>query len=109
METDWQALQHCIAAAGTSTQTALKIVVFDDADYEYAREVHGRFPSVGMILQVGTEKTSTRDTNAHDVSGAPAITQRTEWLLQRVSTDQWFDVTILPQLHVLLWGSKRGV
>lgn len=109
METDWQALQDCIAAAGTSTQSVLKIVVFDDADYQYAREVHGRFPNVGMVLQVGTEKMSTRDASGADASSAPDITQRTEWLLQRVAADHWFDLTILPQLHVLLWGNKRGV
>ena len=109
METDWQALHECIVAAGTSTQIVLKVVVFDEADYQYAREVHGRFPSVGMVLQVGTEKTSTRNPTGFDSRSVPAITQRTEWLLQRVCADHWFDVTILPQLHVLLWGNKRGV
>ena len=37
------------------------------------------------------------------------IREKTEWLLQNVTRDGWLDVTILPQLHVLLWGSKRGV
>jgi 7-carboxy-7-deazaguanine synthase len=32
-----------------------------------------------------------------------------EWLLARAGRDGWFDATISPQLHVLLWGNKRGV
>jgi 7-carboxy-7-deazaguanine synthase len=26
-----------------------------------------------------------------------------------VTADRWFAVTVLPQLHVLAWGNKRGV
>jgi 7-carboxy-7-deazaguanine synthase len=106
METDWHALEKCIEAAGASTQVVLKVVVFDDADYTYARAVHQRFPAAPLVLQVGTRLTSTREAGA---SGTSDITQRTEWLLRRASCDGWFDVTILPQLHVLLWGNKRGV
>ncbi|HEX8236920.1 MAG TPA: 7-carboxy-7-deazaguanine synthase QueE [Abditibacteriaceae bacterium] len=108
METDWRALQNCVEAAGVSTQVVLKVVVFDDADYAYARKVHQRFPAVPVVLQVGTQATSTRDASAA-ASGDADITQRTEWLLRCASRDKWFDVTILPQLHVLLWGNKRGV
>jgi 7-carboxy-7-deazaguanine synthase len=105
MDTDWQALQDCITSAGTSTQVVLKIVVFDEADYAYARDVHGRCPNADMVLQVGTTAASTRDAAV----GSSDITQRIEWLLQRAAADHWFDITILPQLHVLLWGNKRGV
>jgi 7-carboxy-7-deazaguanine synthase len=84
----------------------LKVVVFDEADYVYAREVHQRFPAVPFVLQVGTSAPSTRNGPA---SGTADVTQRTEWLLERASTDKWFDVTILPQVHVLVWGNKRGV
>lgn len=99
METDWDAVGQCIAQAGTQTRTNLKIVVFDEADYAFAREAHARFPQVPFSLQCGTE------------AGADAaqIREKTEWLLSRVARDGWFDVVILPQLHVLLWGNKRGV
>jgi 7-carboxy-7-deazaguanine synthase len=103
MQTDWAALQACIEAAGASTQMVLKIVVFDEDDYAYAREVHRRFPAVPVVLQPGTARTQAGD----DVAGT--ITPRVEWLLQRAACDGWLDVTILPQLHVLLWGNKRGV
>jgi len=26
-----------------------------------------------------------------------------------VTEDRWFEARVLPQLHVLLWGNKRGV
>ena len=106
METDWESLRNCIAAAATSTQVVLKVVVFDDADYAYAREVQRRFSSVPIVLQVGTMVASSSDAGAN---GKVDITQSTEWLLRRASLDRWFDVTILPQMHVLLWGNKRGV
>jgi 7-carboxy-7-deazaguanine synthase len=54
MQTDWAALQACIEAAGASTQMVLKIVVFDEDDYAYAREVHRRFPAVPVVLHPGT-------------------------------------------------------
>jgi 7-carboxy-7-deazaguanine synthase len=99
MITDWEAVGQCIAMAGQQTQTSLKVVVFDEADYAYAREAHARFSGVPFFLQCGTD------------AGADAtrIRENTEWLLSRVAQDGWFDVVILPQLHVLLWGNKRGV
>jgi 7-carboxy-7-deazaguanine synthase len=99
MITDWEAVGQCIAMAGQQTQTSLKVVVFDEADYAYAREAHARFSGVPFFLQCGT------DVGAD----ATRIRENTEWLLSRVAQDGWFDVVILPQLHVLLWGNKRGV
>jgi len=99
MATDWEAVGQCIALAGPQTQTSLKVVVFDEEDYIFAREAHTRFPQVPFFLQCGTE------------AGADGvqIREKTEWLLSRVAQDGWFDAVILPQLHVLLWGNKRGV
>jgi 7-carboxy-7-deazaguanine synthase len=34
---------------------------------------------------------------------------RFRWLVGKVTTDRWFAATVLPQLHVLAWGSRRGV
>jgi 7-carboxy-7-deazaguanine synthase len=36
------------------------------------------------------------------------LMRRLRWLVDRTVTDRWFDVTVLPQLHVLAWGNKRG-
>jgi 7-carboxy-7-deazaguanine synthase len=33
-----------------------------------------------------------------------------DWLVERVAqSDELNDVHVLPQLHTLLWGTKRGV
>jgi 7-carboxy-7-deazaguanine synthase len=37
------------------------------------------------------------------------LMERLRWLAARTIADRWFDATVLPQLHVLAWGSKRGV
>ena len=34
---------------------------------------------------------------------------RFRWLVGKVTADRWFAATVLPQLHVLAWGNKRGV
>ena len=89
--------------AGEETQVSLKIVVFDDADYAFAREAGVRFAALPMYLQVGSEAPVDGTTDKEK------IREKTEWLLACVTRDGWVNVTILPQLHVLLWGSKRGV
>jgi len=37
------------------------------------------------------------------------LMRRFRWLVGKVAADQWFTVTVLPQLHILAWGSRRGV
>jgi 7-carboxy-7-deazaguanine synthase len=37
------------------------------------------------------------------------LMRRLRWLAGRTIEDRWFDATVLPQLHVLAWGNKRGV
>ena len=56
-----------------------------------------------MYLQIGSDAPVVGEIS-HD-----KIRDKTEWLLEKVTLDGWLKVTILPQLHVLLWGSKRGV
>ncbi len=108
------ALAECLAAAGAAEGTgfgtgsgpavSLKIVVFDEADYLFARRIaadHAGFP---LYLSIGNP--APRAGTAPDEAD---LTARLEWLLARCAADGWFAPTILPQLHVLLWGNKRGV
>ena len=110
MKTDWSALEECIGAAKGRTNCVLKIVVFDEPDYAYARAVALRCPTVPIYLQVGNpaplavaSKVMPDEANFDDLLG------RLRWLIDKVVIDRWFDVTVLPQLHVLAWGNKRGV
>lgn len=102
METDWERLEDCIAAVGNTARAVLKCVVFDEVDYAYAREVANRFPGLPFTLQPGN----------HCVEGeadTEGLIARLRWLVEKVSNDRWFDVTVLPQLHVMIWGNKKGV
>jgi len=109
MDTDWEIVKKCIEAAGEHTNTVLKVVVFDDADYAYAKEVYHRFPSLPFFLQPGNHTPPNTDdggSNSVDIKG---VTERTDWLINKVNSDRWFDVRVLPQLHVMIWGNLRGV
>ncbi|MEJ8475882.1 7-carboxy-7-deazaguanine synthase QueE [Roseibium algae] len=113
MKTDWDALYDCIRLAGQDTDIVLKVVVFDDEDYAYAREVADRHPDLPMYLQPGNhtpppaEDDKAESTLAQiDLDG---IMVRMRWLIDKVSNDRWFDATVLPQLHTLIWGNLRGV
>lgn len=108
--TRWERLDRCISYARSGPeekhpQINLKIVIFDDEDYAYARYVAERYPDLPMYLQAGNH---TPPHLAQEID-IPGILQRVDWLIQRVVTDQWYNVTVLPQMHTLLWGNKRGV
>ena len=106
METKWQKVAACIQAADGRAQLSLKIVVFDEVDYAFAREAAQHFPVLPVYLQPGNHTPDTGTGTTLDVAG---ITARLEWLMARARQDGWNNVTILPQLHTLLWGKKRGV
>src|SRR4051794_27873689 len=40
---------------------SLKVVVFDDYDYEYAKDIHLRYPNVPFFVQVGNNDITTAD------------------------------------------------
>ncbi len=107
METDWGLLQDCRNAA-QGTDTILKVVVFDEADYAYAREVAKRHHDLPMYLQPGNHTPPPPDDDKAVVD-QNGIDERMRWLVDRVTADKWFEARVLPQLHVMLWGNKRGV
>ncbi|PYE88693.1 7-carboxy-7-deazaguanine synthase QueE [Phyllobacterium leguminum] len=109
MRTDWDQLDACLTAGSAGqAQIALKIVVFDDEDYAFARRTAGRYPDTPIYLQPGNHTPPPpHDDAAHvDIDG---IMDRMLWLVAKVTEDRWYAARILPQLHVLLWGNKRGV
>jgi len=85
---------------------SLKIVVFNEEDYNYAKQVHLRYPTIPFYLQIGNDDIATTD-NSQLISNLLA---RYEALIDRVMADEELrDVKVLPQLHTLIWGNKRGV
>jgi 7-carboxy-7-deazaguanine synthase len=109
MTTDWNALEACLEAAQGKPRCVLKIVVFDDADYSYAQTAAARHPTLPVYLQVGNPAPLIAAGGA--VAGEPDddLMRRLRWLAGKVIADHWFAATVLPQLHVLTWGNKRGV
>ena len=108
MKTDLDALDDCIGAAGVGTRTVLKFVVFDDIDYAFARVISERFSDLPVYLQPGNHTPPpAHETDAGiDMDG---IMSRLRWLIETVGADRWFEATVLPQLHTLIWGNLRGV
>ncbi len=104
---DWAKFNDCITCAG-STETVMKIVIFDEADYQWARDVAARYPDLPLYLQPGnhTPPPPEAEDAKIDMDG---IMVRYEWLIDKTLGDRWYSPTILPQLHVLIWGNKRGV
>ena len=85
---------------------SLKVVVFDDHDYEYAKDIHLRYPNVPFFVQVGNNDITTSDNQKLLLH----LLNQYERLIDKVMLDPDLnDVKVLPQLHALLWGNKRGV
>lgn len=105
MTTDFNKLDRFMEKL-TDANASLKIVVFDETDFTFAEEVHLRYPTVPFYLQVGNDDTTTTD----DTYLVSNLLKRFEWLIDlAVASPVMNDVKVLPQLHALVWGNKRGV
>jgi 7-carboxy-7-deazaguanine synthase len=110
MATDWQAFDDCIEAAAKGPRCVLKVAVFDDDDYDYARLTAGRYPALPVYLQIGNPAPAiTSEGPTGKEADIDDLMRRFRWLVDKVGADRWFAATVLPQLHVLAWGSIRGV
>lgn len=84
---------------------ALKVVVFNNEDLDWAYGVHAAYPTVPFYLSVGTDQDDS--THAETVA---SVAQRYAWLAGAVTNDaRWRNTYVLPQLHVIAWGQKVGV
>ena len=105
MSTDFSKLDTFMDKLLNTTAT-LKIVIFDEVDFKFAEAVHQRYPAFPFFLQTGNDDTTTTE-NELLVS---TLLNRYEWLVDlTVNSSIMNDVRVLPQLHTLIWGNKRGV
>ncbi|MFD3447513.1 7-carboxy-7-deazaguanine synthase QueE [Microbacteriaceae bacterium 4G12] len=105
METDFSILDAIIQKL-QNKHISLKVVVFNDTDFAYAKMVHKRYPHVLFFLQVGNEDVKTTD----DAPLVAHLLERYEWLIEKaIHSKTMNDAKVLPQLHALVWGNKRGV
>lgn len=105
METNWETLDFIIDklnAAGTNY--TLKVVVFNEEDFAYAKKVDQRYKQKVFYVSVGNEDAY----EPGDISGR--LLRELDGLWDRVMQDpeanHWRP---LPQLHTLVWANKRGV
>jgi len=93
-------------ASNGDQHVSLKVVVFDDEDYAYAKQLYFQYPTIPLYLQVGNDDPASTD-NAQLIS---RLLGKYRALIDKVITDEELrDVRVLPQLHTLVWGNKRGV
>lgn len=109
MKTDFSTLDRIISQVSNrqaEKHVSLKVVIFDNEDYEYAKYVYQRYPRVPFFLQVGNDHLS--EVNESELTNI--LLEKYTWLIDKVMDDHDFkDVKVLPQLHTFIWGNKRGV
>ena len=91
------------ALAAARSESVLKIVVFDDGDLGWARDVAARWRDLPLYLSVGTPVPAGPD--VRDIVG-----ERYRWLCEAVAGDhELAHARVLPQLHVIAWKGAVGV
>ncbi|MFD1007365.1 7-carboxy-7-deazaguanine synthase QueE [Oceanisphaera ostreae] len=98
----------CLAAAGIHTQVSLKLVISDEADYQWARQMAKAYPQLPLTLQPCNPAPATPE-QPNIETDIEALNARLRWLVDKVTADRWFTARVLPQLHVLIWNNERGV
>jgi len=99
---------------GVGDHTFLKIVVFDHADYEWAKKIHREYFYLPMYLSAGNDAGKTvgrpeRVDNRTKNQVVVDLLERFRWLTNRVMVDPEFaDVRVQAQMHVLTWGNEIG-
>jgi len=88
------------------SNVSLKVVIFNEEDFKFAEMIHERYPEVPFYLQVGNDDVLTVD----DQALVSSLLTRFEWLVDTAMKSTIMnDARVLPQLHALVWGNKRGV
>lgn len=91
----------------------LKVPVFTEEDYVFAKEVRLTYPEIELYLSVGNPLPPRPpygdDTSVHMLR--TTLLSRTKELAEKVLEDPeplMQQVRILPQQHVLMWGNARA-
>lgn len=84
-------------------QQSLKIVVFNDADFAYAQDIHAFFPYIPLFLQVGTDQATETFSREKLLEAFQELQEKA------LHTKGMQNVRVLPQLHAVLHGLKRGI
>lgn len=102
MKTDWDKLDQCYCEAlkNPKMEICLKVVVSDERDYEYAKKVFERYSQAMHYISPCNISPGSPDLDA--------ILEKTRYVVDMVLKDEQYNIKIVPQQHVLLWGNLRG-
>lgn len=82
----------------------LKVVIFDQADLEWAAARHRDHPRLPLYLSAGT------DVGLGEDETLCRLRERYCWLCEAVAVrPDLSDARVQPQLHVIAWGTAKGV
>ncbi len=85
-----------------------KVVIFNEQDLKFAIDIHEEYMGIPFYLSVGTPPFPGTPLPLTHLRAT--ISNNMKWLFERALEEvKLRDVTILPQLHTLAWGNKRGV
>ncbi|MDW2885099.1 7-carboxy-7-deazaguanine synthase QueE [Exiguobacterium artemiae] len=85
-------------------QRAVKIVIFDEADLDFAAAISDRYALQTLYLSLGNPDPAEEGTIA------PRMLSDLKTLWERVAADERFNhARVLPQLHALVFANDRGV
>ncbi len=91
-------------AISTGVGLALKIVVFDVDDLDWAQQIASAYSQIPLYLSAGT------DVGVSEERTIQRLRDRYRWLCEAVSTSAALrHARVLPQLHVIAWGTALGV
>jgi len=63
----------------------MKIVIFDDVDYAWAKEAADKFPALPLYLQPGNSQVDPETPVALE-----DVTDRLLWLVEKATADKWY-------------------
>lgn len=93
--------------------TCLKVVVFNDEDIKFAEKIVEAFPGESLYLSIGNQWEPKFDPDTGEQNGYPASKLRNDLAIKydQIATKIYSnkllkDATLLPQLHVLIWGNE---
>src|SRR5699024_1365729 len=87
-------------------QTNLDSFIFNDKDLQFGKEVKQRTPLSPLYLQVGNEDLDQSDNDQL----TRQLLNAYEWLIRQTMAEKALNhARVLPQMHALVWGNRRGV
>ena len=116
-------VEHFLRQCKSTPKPYLKVVVFNQEDYKYAKIMHQYFPEVDFYLSVGNDDpwlptvgnpnpTPRGVGKKHEKvveTTREVVCNLYRHLAEKVAQDPAMkDVRVFPQLHVLSWGNERG-